>query len=805
MTNLLTTPLLAQAAETAATWRFETTWSWAPWLTVLFIAGAAALVFYCYRRERTPAGRSMRTLLGLLRVTTVLLIMAMLSEALLSGARTGRPRFAVVLDRSQSMATADPYAEGELPEAFRPAAGAASPTRDALARELLTRDNAALLAAIAEDYEIDLAFVGEGGTGEALADESDLTGGASGMADRLASLGEPRAATTRLGETLAAVVSAADRATPQGVLVLTDGQNTAGRSLADAAEAARRAGAPLYFVGLGRDEAPPEARLAELLADDAAFVDDLVSFRATLHTRGLEGERVRVSLRREGDERVLADETLAIGAGEAAKPVRLLHRPTEAGVQRYTLRAELLAGGDDKKLAAADAADLELSHTLRVRDDAINVLLAAGYPNYEYRYLKHLLERDETIKLRTFLQEADYGYVESDLTALGRFPLRRDEIDSYDVILLVDLDPTLLPRSIWAEVARFVSAEGGGLAMVAGPRHLPWEFGRSADFAALAPVSITELAHDGAVTDPGFVVRPTELGELSASMQLDDSPQQSSRVWRNLAPMYWYAEVGAPKPAARVLAVHPRAKLATGEAAPMIVSQFYGAGRVLMHAFDSSWSWRYRVGDAYFARYWVQAIRELARGKLTAGGEGVELASTRKLYEAGEPVRLRLRYRDERLAPGEGAEPRLLIESTGQAQRRVAMRSSPDSQGRYDATLSGLPVGRYRALLADAPTGAPGAEETGPVIAEFEIAAPPGELAHVERDSAAMTAAAERSHGAYFTLADADQIADALPRGRRVPIESLPPVELWNRWPLLLAICGCLVTEWVLRKRFAML
>ena len=72
-------------------------------------------------------------------------------------------------------------------------------------------------------------------------------------------------------------------------------------------------------------------------------------------------------------------------------------------------------------------------------------------------------------------------------------------------------------------------------------------------------------------------------------------------------------------------------------------------------------------------------------------------------------------------------------------------------------------------------------------------------------DRAALTAAAETTHGKFYTIADADRLLDELPTGRRVPIENLPPIPIWNRWWLLSLFLACITTEWVLRKRKGML
>ncbi len=67
-----------------------------------------------------------------------------------------------------------------------------------------------------------------------------------------------------------------------------------------------------------------------------------------------------------------------------------------------------------------------------------------------------------------------------------------------------------------------------------------------------------------------------------------------------------------------------------------------------------------------------------------------------------------------------------------------------------------------------------------------------------------MRQAADMTKGRCYTLADADRLLDDLPEGRQVPIESLPPLPLWNKWPVLLVLLVLLIGEWILRKRGGM-
>ena len=141
--------LLSQVepVATEAVWRLQTHWTFAPWLTVVIITAAVGLVVYCYTRESSPAGAAYRGLLGVLRITTIVLILVMLSELLLAGTRSGRPRFGWVLDLSGSMTTIDPDAPGQL-------------SRIDQVKQTLLADDAKLVAAVVRDYDTELSAVG---------------------------------------------------------------------------------------------------------------------------------------------------------------------------------------------------------------------------------------------------------------------------------------------------------------------------------------------------------------------------------------------------------------------------------------------------------------------------------------------------------------------------------------------------------------------------------------------------------------------------------------------------------------------
>jgi hypothetical protein len=288
------------------------------------------------------------------------------------------------------------------------------------------------------------------------------------------------------------------------------------------------------------------------------------------------------------------------------------------------------------------------------------------------------------------------------------------------------------------------------------------------------------------------------LGLAAPGMQLGDSPAQTQAIWENLPDLYWFAEVQDLKPGARVLAEHPKRTMSDGRPLPVFIMQYVGAGKVLLHATDETWRWRWRVGDLYFARYWIQTIRYLSRSKLSDVGGAVALSTDRRQYPQGEAVHFRARFADERIAPVEDNGVTVMVEQPGRQTERLELYRTSLGRGIFEGELNRPPPGSYHAWIAS-----PGVEPRAPA-ADFIVSPPPGEFAHVRMDEAALREAAKLSGGRYYDFQTAGALFRDLPPGRQVPVDTLPPVPLWNKWPFVLVFLILLVGEWLLRKRGGM-
>ena len=216
-----------------------------------------------------------------------------------------------------------------------------------------------------------------------------------GIIEELRSLA-PKGETTRLGAGVRAALDDLRGATPAAVVVLTDGINTDGPSLADAAEHARRRGVPLYFVGLGSDRPVRDLKLSDLMVDDVVFVDDVVNFECKLTAAGFEGRKVSIVLREKDKPatpaNILAKTEVTAPTDDRPLQVRLQYRPTKVGQFEYVVEAQPQA---DETLTENN----RQSRVVQVRKEKIRVLLVQAYPSFEFRYLRNMLRRDETISL----------------------------------------------------------------------------------------------------------------------------------------------------------------------------------------------------------------------------------------------------------------------------------------------------------------------------------------------------------------------------------------------------------------------
>ncbi len=785
-------------------WRLDWLVPGPAWLIAIGSVGLLTLVVWVYLRDGASLSGRQRGVLVVLRLAVFSLVVAMLTELSLTVERTGLPSVAVMVDVSASMSLRDQYPSGS--QAARMASGLVqTPGRDghrlALAQEVLTRNGGQFLTELEREHQVRLYRFAD--TASPL-EQIDL-------AEQPSSMVLPAGAEPPLDAVLAEILALhADgdqtrpapavkkvlsdlRGTPPAALILfTDGVASVSDAdkLSTIADAVRRKGIQLHVVGLGSDDAAKDVQLFDTLVDEVAFVGDPMLFAAKVKSFGYAGRKLTLRLRQEGNSTPLTSQEITAPADGQTVKVELSYSSPTAGEFDFALEVVPLSDETNK------LNNLETRH-VSVREEKIRVLLADGLPRYEFRYLKQLLERDKSIELSTLLQDADLEYAQEDRTAIQHFPVKREDLARFDVLILGDVSPTLLGPAVMESVRDFVREKGGSVVFIAGPQSNPLAFGGT-PLEVLLPFSVAEVkppATEVSASDSFHPALTIEGQKGNSLFRLGDTEADSLRIWNGLPNLFWLVEIPKIKPGVRVFAEHPL-KSGTNGRLPVITMQQVGGGKVLFHATDETWRWRFRTGDLHYGRYWIQAVRYLSRGRLIGKDRTAELSVDQLVYQRGQPVTVRVRFVDEKFLPTDASGVTVVIDRKGEGRQSVTLTRLREAPTLFEAQLPRLAEGTYHASITQ-----PAFKEAPPAT-DFRVEAPQRELQRRGMDKSDLQLAAKQSHGRFYTLEDVDQLPSEIPRGIPVPLQTEDPIPLWNRWEVLSLLVTLLTGEWLLRKRW---
>jgi hypothetical protein len=736
-------------------------------------------------------------------------------------------------------------------------------TRAQLSQKVLGPEGAGLLPALAEKHQVDL--LGFAREAWELTPDQVLSQGADAPRSVERRPVEPAAGDGRKDMAPAITASvftntdlslplarALERSGPEqerilGVVVLSDGRHNWGPSpVAKALELAEHK-LPIYPIAPGARQAPPDIALAGLKAPPTVFKDVDAQIEARFKVGGLAKQDVAVELQRLGQPAL--KEIIHHDGTDQYHTVRFQVRLDQVGTQTVTVAAPPVAGE-----IRTDNNSRPI--VINVADDKARVLLLDGEARWEYHYLANALARDRAVTLSSvvFAQPRLGKMAEDELKQFGNpslgLPPGPDALAGYDCIILGDVAPSDLPMPERVRLEKYVADRGGTLVLVAGKRFLPLAYagrvrgqGSGVREEKTAPDSdpllkLLPIQEPRAVRPArGFPITFTHEGQSAPFLQMDSAPDKSQEIWSSL-PLHYWGVVGKAKPGATALAYLPAGQASGGRQPPvagadgnnrgltpparlgseddkehaLIVRQNYGFGRVLFVGLESTWRWRYKVGDAYHHRFWGQVIRWAATDKpLVTGNDHVRFGTREPVYAQGQEVDLVVRLGEDLppLPAGALAGARILRSTAAGKEEAVALMplARVEAQPRVlEGRVRDLPAGQYQIELAipdlaaklQGPRGADG--QPGKLRATFTVTAGDSdEMIELGTNWPLLEELAAKTGGKVFTPETAGQLVDLLTR-QAATRELHAETRLWEWWPTLALFLVLLTAEWVIRK-----
>ena len=611
-----------------------------------------------------------------------------------------------------------------------------------------------------------------------------------------------------------------------GIVLLTDGQHNFGEPPTAKAQELGERQVPIYPIALGARRPPPDAAMVSVQAPNTVFKDVDTIVEATFKITGLETQDFLVELQRLGKDgaKSLAKRVVHHEGKDRVYTESFPVRMDEAGTQ--TLTASVRPVDPNPKTRETRTDNNSRATTINVADDKANVLLIDGEARWEYHYLATALKRDRTLKVESVVFQQprlNESLRDAELQKMGsprqQLPVGPDALAKFDCIILGDVAVAQLPLAERQRLAKYVAERGGTLVILAGKRYMPLAYpeieanGETDPLRKLLPIESPRVV----APVEGFRVTLTGSGRETKFLEMDADPAKSASIWHGLPRHYW-AVVGEAKPGATTLAYVPDAddKQETTESenrAALMVKQNYGFGRVLFVGLDSTWRWRYRVGDAYHHTFWGAAIRWAASDKpLMIGNDYIRFGTSQPIYARDEAVKIVVRLNEELgpIKPDLPAAARIV--KRGETEKTVALvsLSRVTAQPRMlEGQVRDLPPGEYDIELAMpdyadkllAGGRRPDAGEPGKPMRAHVLVKPldSKETIDLETRWPLLEEIAAKSGGKVFAPEHAGALVDLLVN-QSVPYRERYEQKLWQWWVLFVLVLAFLTVEWAGRK-----
>ncbi|MFQ6032656.1 MAG: hypothetical protein ACE5K2_07020, partial [Candidatus Zixiibacteriota bacterium] len=620
------------------------------WLVIGLFILAILLAFLTYKRTYPPISKRKRSLLLSLRVIALFSLFLLLSEPILTIVKryTQKPVVAILVDTSKSM---------ELK--------GTQLSRKVELQNLLKSD---LLEKLSSKSE--LQIYGFADTIFPLNLKSDFPD----------SLGKA----TSIGEATKSVEEKLKEKNLRGILILSDGANNLG---SDPVFMAKSKDIPIYTCGIGEYTPPQDIAIERIVYQDIGYVDNKIPVQVDISQVGFDNLKIPIWIKKiskVGGKETLAQKNLTLSTSGGTQVLELAITPKEEGLHQY----ELIVPQQKEELVKENNRRI---FSIKVLKSKIKVLLLTGSLNWEYTFLKRILEKDKNIELKRLV------YGKNKKAIGGRFPQDEKELSQFDILIFIDPPDFIFVRHK-DQIDDFVFHNGGSALFLLGR-----DFIESNAFLHTAPILPLDL--EGArirYLSANLTLELTQEGRLHPITRLVESSEENLKVWSELPPFLGVATLGKASKDAVTLATfrdpsNPKVLL------PSIVVRNYGKGKMMATTVTPFWRWDFLLwgigkDNRSYQRLWNNSIRWLVTRE---DMDLINIFTDKKIYKSGEKINFLAKIFDQNYQKIKDASVLLKIKTEASAdsdlktQNSWMLSLSLNQMGDYSGTLRSLSPGKY--------------------------------------------------------------------------------------------------------------
>ena len=282
---------------------------------------------------------------------------------------------------------------------------------------------------------------------------------------------------------------------------------------------------------------------------------------------------------------------------------------------------------------------------------------------------------------------------------LPSFPGSKERIADYDVIFLGDVGeaPDQLKESDLELIRGLVEQQAGGLVLLPGRGGFQKTL-LNGPLADLIPVVLDQQKPEGIALQNESRLALSAAGRGHWLTRFDAESQKNNELWRQLPGFYWSAAVEKSRPGSEVLAVHSAMRNSWGRI-PLLVTRFFGNGKVLFMGTDSAWRWRRGVEDKYHYRFWSQIVRWMAHQRHLSKSEGIRLNWTPEAAEVGDKIHLHASVADPSGYPAQSGRVLAYVDSPSGRSEKIEFAPLKGGWGVFAAVFQPQETGKHQITI----------------------------------------------------------------------------------------------------------
>lgn len=726
------------------------------WVWGLVLIPALALAFFAYYRILAPVSSSTRIVLWLLRGLAFVLVIFALWQPTLSYVvpDSGKPRLALLVDRSGSMVL--PASEQQFANRGEEAEARAR----AVAEEL------------GSDYALEWFEFGERLV------PADSAGSREGH--------------TAIGGALEEVLVRSAARPVHGVVLVSDGVNTAGR---DPVRIAKGSSVPIFTLPVGPANSPPDLEIRRIETNARAFAGEPLPLDVVVSSSGLEGQAGRIQILEDG-ELIEEREFEVLGDRGLEQALRFEIHPHAPGWRKYEVRA---AVGDE-----AVPINNRREVAVEVLERKTRVLVVGDAIDWDLGFLRQTFSADTTLAYAYLVRAEGGTYRASGDKPPRTLPVSLAELEDYAAVVLVSTGRAPLPDGFLEAAGGFV-ARGGGLLILGGPPE-GGSWSQVDGFQRILPAkAVSRPVASGSLLS----VEVATQGLRHPITALRDNPTQGAALFASLPPIW-------KTPWALESAGNGRELLSfrgEGPGRAALVAGFGDRGKVAWLAGRGLWRWRLTAAGSdlpprIYEDFFLGTIRWLAEPAIR---ERFQIEPGRRVYANGESIDFLANLWNESLQPIGDAS--ITVEVVPDSSARETSAAPPEvsslernmrlelsaagESGAYEGRGRGLAPGAYRYRAR-----AEGSDGTalGSAAGVFWVETMGPEFARIATDRETLRQIATESAGRVVEPAALSGLGEQIPELLR-RVGRVREIDVWNHWLLFAIFVLVLSMEWFLRRR----